>query len=292
MSYVLSGYKWGPSAPGTPSGQILWASDIAAELDHDTDRYDPADFDAALDAAFARWESVAAVEFEEAGAGQQADLTFDMAAYPGSVAGRALIYFTPATPLDRAVEAEIIFDSTEFWAPYGVGGTDFYAVALHEIGHVLGLEHVADADQIMNATIFADDLGDGDIAGVQLLYGTDGGDHVLDDPPPPQTVEAGDDDGGGGGAGAVGGLLGGVLALILLLMRGLFGGGGGNAGAAGSVPSEGRGDGHGHDHLGEAPLLSDLIPEIPAEEGAIHLHSHDHDHDHDGHHGHSWEGWA
>ncbi len=51
-------------------------------------------------------------------------------------------------------------------------GEDFHRIALHEIGHVLGLDHSTDTEAIMykNANNL-DHLGSDDMAGVQALYG-------------------------------------------------------------------------------------------------------------------------
>ncbi len=54
-----------------------------------------------------------------------------------------------------------------------VANSDFYAVAVHELGHALGLEHVNDRSQIMYPYLYDEvgELGDGDLAGIHILYG-------------------------------------------------------------------------------------------------------------------------
>ena len=51
--------------------------------------------------------------------------------------------------------------------------SEFVQTALHEIGHAVGLDHVNDPSQIMNPFVVdgVDQLADGDIAGLQYLYG-------------------------------------------------------------------------------------------------------------------------
>lgn len=81
-------------------------------------------------------------------------------------------------------ETEVIFNSNVNWNSYrgpiqgsGSGGTyDLHRVALHEFGHVLGLDHPDQYGQsvsaLMNSTISElDHLTDDDIAGASSLYG-------------------------------------------------------------------------------------------------------------------------
>jgi hypothetical protein len=88
-------------------------------------------------------------------------------------------WFSVATPT-RRVEADIIFNTAFSWNSYRgrlvSGVRDFRRVAIHELGHLLGLDHPDDAGQtvsaIMNAFISdIDTLTADDIAGVQSLYG-------------------------------------------------------------------------------------------------------------------------
>jgi hypothetical protein len=86
---------------------------------------------------------------------------------------------------DKLVEADIGFNIGKKWDSYR-GTTrpgriyDLRRVALHELGHVLGLGHPDDHGQtvvaMMNGTIGnLDSLTVDDIAGIQELYGTPGG---------------------------------------------------------------------------------------------------------------------
>ena len=82
------------------------------------------------------------------------------------------------------VEADVIFNNADTWDSYtGAlrrGTQDFHRVALHEFGHVLGLDHPDEHGQtvtaIMNSHISSlDHLADDDTAGAQALYGASGG---------------------------------------------------------------------------------------------------------------------
>lgn len=237
MSYALIGFKWGTSTAGSTGGVVTWSGDFVATLNH-TSAYTDRDFEIALQAAFDRWESVASIDFQQVAFG--GDILIGSAEYSGDVAGIASYSIFARPGLDAVDNTSLSFDISErLWSP-GPGGyfeSNFYAVALHEIGHVLGLAHPSpfDSDQIMNEIIFARDLGDGDIEGAQFLYGLDPGDEELENPPSGGETGTGFGSDGGGGSGAAGLLLG-LLAALL----GLFLGGGAAAVAvaAGRLPSK------------------------------------------------------
>ncbi len=228
--YAFLGIKWGDPELGTPSGTITWSSDIADDLTHSS-TYRDGQFDAALEDAFERWEDVAAVDFVRVSSG--ADVNVAVADFSGSIVGFATTFADPSPGIfNEATGALVEFDiSDRFWSPRGSSDfseVNFFAVALHEIGHVLGLDHPDTAStsfpgEIMNSFIAADDLGEGDKAGAQILYGTDGSDTPVDTS---GGVSGGEDGGGGGGAGL--GLIAGLLALLF----GLFTGGAGAAAVA------------------------------------------------------------
>ncbi|MEM9974896.1 MAG: matrixin family metalloprotease [Pseudomonadota bacterium] len=232
MSFALTGLKWGPADYGEDGGTVTWHADFSG-LNFDTSTYSVADFDNALSTAFQDWEDVADIDFQRVGSPAASDVDFFMSPLSGSTVGLATMFFTPTpgTP-DPIVEASIELDSTEGWAPFGSTDLSFYAVALHEIGHVLGLEHVNDTSEIMNPVVFANSLGDGDIAGAQVVYGADTAAGSVLAPPgadplsfiqPPSSPTFGDDDDGGGDGGGSGGA--GLVALILGLIAAVFGGG-------------------------------------------------------------------
>ena len=84
-------------------------------------------------------------------------------------------------------EGDVIFNTSLSWDSYGGalrrGTQDFRRVALHEFGHVLGLDHPDDNGQsvsaVMNSHISnADRLTADDISGAQALYGATAGSGV------------------------------------------------------------------------------------------------------------------
>lgn len=171
MSYRIDEYKWGDPYLGTPSGTIYWSASLGIGLSYDGALYEIDDYYTALAAAFQAWEDVAGIDFELAGEGETADVTVSMESLEGSTVGRAWISFYQTAGFDEIVSGAVALDSDEYWSPYGETDLSFYAVALHEIGHVLGLEHVEDTSEIMNPVVNALDLGEGDIEGAQILYG-------------------------------------------------------------------------------------------------------------------------
>lgn len=272
--FELLNIKWGPSTYGTASGPVSWSEDLDGLPV--ANGSDVNDIVASLSDAFQSWEDVAALSFNETSGA--ADISVSYASFStdsnplnNGAAGTAT--WTPTgNGLNEPVDVQIEFNSDFTWSPNGgAGGVDFFAVALHEIGHVIGLNHTweigdpesaRDDSLIMNALLTTDTLGQGDIAGAQAIYGVDAGDEPVDDDNDDSDDNGsnlgGGDDGGSGGGAAVGLLLG-LLALIV----GLFSGGLGTAAvvAAGTVATDGD------DEL--------------AEEDHDHDHDDDHDEDHD-----------
>ena len=291
--YVLNGIKWGSSALGTPSGQITWNDELAGL--NTVPGVDVDDLSDSLRTAFEAWENVAALDFFEFSGNSEIDIGHtsfsenysDLPNYDDDIVGIAFWELPRGGGEPR--DARLEFDSDELWTLSNDGDpntVNFFVVALHEIGHLIGLGHpwdigdpVSERDDslIMNAILTADELGEGDKAGVQELYGLDGDDEpveVEDDPEAEPEPSFSDSDGGGGGGG--GGIILGLLALIF----GLFTGGAGAvaAFAAGSVATDDDDhldDDHDHDdeHDHEHQTLSTgeyyhvvYLPQIPAED--------------------------
>lgn len=282
MPYNVNDLKWGEQTLGTPSGTITWSADYVSGLTYNSSLFSPADFDAALMAAFDTWESVASLDFQMVASASESDVDI-LSGNIGGAAGVAQYSYTGNPGLSTILDGSITFSSSIPWSPFGEsGGNDFYAVALHEIGHIIGLGHVNDPTEIMNPVISTDELGTGDIAGAQYLYGRDAGD--APEPPgegPEAPVSAGLSGGDGGGGGGGAGLLVGLLAAIVAL---IFGGGAmaGVAIAAGRVADDEddtRDAGH-DDHLHDTDLpgvteqvhvsyLADMpLPGIPFDDTA------------------------
>lgn len=177
--YVLSGEKWGSSVVGTTGGQVTWSFatttgrfySFDAQISHPTYRQ-------LLREAFDAWEQVADIDFVEVSDSTNSDIRLGWDYIDGSfdVVGEARYsYFSSSTGFGSLAAAEIRFDTSETWSTshtYNNQYVNFYAVALHEIGHAIGLGHSSDSSTIMYfQTGTTVDLSSADIAGVQTLYG-------------------------------------------------------------------------------------------------------------------------
>ncbi len=199
-SYVLENLKWGSPAPGTSGGTIRWAVVSSGSTLPANQPYSPAytsvgsAFIPTIRAAFARWDAVGNFDFFEVSDPSNADMivAFDELTSAGSsTIGLAQYYYSGAT-LQRSY---ISFDldrryRTQDGVIHTVGtstgsANDLFTLALHEIGHSLGLGHEDDFDTVMNS--FQDavltDLTSDDISGIRAIYGTPSATPTVDEYP-------------------------------------------------------------------------------------------------------------
>jgi hypothetical protein len=163
-------------------GPGLGSADLGYFFENDTPDLDPTVQRDSIVAQMAKWGAVAALTFTEAssagqdlsldilyGSGEHGDgLPFDG---PGGVLAHA---FYPNDINPESIAGDLHFDEDETWT-IGPGGTDHRFVALHELGHSLGLDHSDDPDAVMFPFYVGqtDDpqLHQDDIDGILSIYG-------------------------------------------------------------------------------------------------------------------------
>ncbi|MEP6783237.1 MAG: matrixin family metalloprotease [Acidobacteriota bacterium] len=146
-------------------------------------------FNAAATSTLTIWnESLTRVRFASVnstaghGDGDQINQVFFDSNYYGISFDRDLLAITTRWTLGRErVEADVVFNNAYQWDSYrgnvrASGVWDLRRVALHEFGHVLGLDHPDEHGQNVNALMNStlgnlDALTADDIAGVKSLYG-------------------------------------------------------------------------------------------------------------------------
>ncbi|MES2029804.1 MAG: matrixin family metalloprotease [Pseudomonadota bacterium] len=164
--FALEGFKWGGSGIGTAGGLVNWAVDatVPTALLYD------------ISSAFSMWSSYANIQFQRVASTTAAAIDFSFGYIDGSnnVLGETSYSYSGSAFRGAAVE----FDSGENWRAVGThgyssAGVSFYVVALHEIGHAIGLDHYNVTAAVMNAYLSPSILypTSSDIHGVQTLYG-------------------------------------------------------------------------------------------------------------------------
>ncbi|KAJ7974495.1 metalloendoproteinase 2-MMP-like [Quillaja saponaria] len=127
--------------------------------------------------AFQKWAAVSQFTFEEGSEGQQTNIVIGF--YSGDH-GDGRPFDGPGRILAHAFAPEngnFHYDADENWSNNPVQGQfDLESLALHEIGHLLGLGHSQDPNAIMVSGIESGairrNLGQDDINGIRALYST------------------------------------------------------------------------------------------------------------------------
>ncbi len=207
VDFSLEGAKWGSPELGAAGGTVTWAVD---------DSISQADLQS-INAAFAEWSEVANIQFQQVASTAESDIDFANSALDG--AGNVLGVTGFSFSGGQLQSADIQFDRGD-----NLSGSEFTLVAIHEIGHAIGLGHFNDDPAVMNSTanFSLDGLAQSDIDGIVALYGanttdmSDAGTGITppdtatpDDgtgdtgatPDTPTTPTAGAGNGGAGGCG-------------------------------------------------------------------------------------------
>lgn len=132
--------------------------------------------------AFARWSAATTLNFTETASARDADITIGF--YAGDH-GDGEAFDGPLGTLAHAfspTDGRFHLDAAEAWVATGDVSrassdvaVDLESVAVHEIGHLLGLGHSGEPSAIMFPTITSRtrkvDLAEDDVEGIQKLYG-------------------------------------------------------------------------------------------------------------------------
>ncbi|MBB3997814.1 matrixin family metalloprotease [Aureimonas pseudogalii] len=178
MAINSNGAKWGPQTLGTNGGTVTWQFDASFDALAATGRAPVNVFMAAVQNAFALWESFANIDFQQVSSSAAAQIDVGAAAFdgPNGTLGQANWLFYDKSPLDQFVSASVNLDQAETWnvvpASPLPNAYDVFAVAMHEIGHAIGLDHSADPNSLMYYQL-NDQRGPASIdrAAIQEIYG-------------------------------------------------------------------------------------------------------------------------
>jgi hypothetical protein len=170
--------------PGFPG----WAHSVTYSYRNVTPDLPAATVRGVIRAAFDRWSAVIPLNFLEVPSGGNIQIGFFSLAHtksdgspcapfdgpvgPGgfSVGGHCFLRWGPGAP----PICDLHFDEDESWSVSNPpSGMDLMTIALHEVGHAIGLQHEDDVPAVMNTVspqVRRELLAD-DIAGAQAKYG-------------------------------------------------------------------------------------------------------------------------
>jgi hypothetical protein len=176
-SFSLTGAKWGAGQFGTSGGQVTWsfATTSGQFFQFDAPISQP-EYQRLVRDAFDAWEAVANIDFVETSDSPASNIRLGWDAIDGkwNTLGEEYGTWGGGDEIGSAIHAEIRFDTAEAFSLSKTvqDASNFYALAVHEIGHALGLAHSEDMESIMFPILgHAVTLAAGDIAGAELLYG-------------------------------------------------------------------------------------------------------------------------
>lgn len=194
QEYAHLGAKWGEPALGTPGGTVTWtfaAGNPSGENEVFESFFTDAGQRQVIADAFDAWEAVANIDFQYADT-DSPDVDIRIGYKDIDGASGTLAYAYSFRSYGTFIESFLAFDRAEQWTSDAPEGREISlsAVAIHEIGHALGLDH-SDVDPAVMQAFYNESiltLQEDDIAAAQALYGAAGG----------------DSGGSGGGAGPAG----------------------------------------------------------------------------------------
>lgn len=161
----------GWDGPGLGSASLTYyVGDVSANLQRE-------EVLAALQTAFSAWSDVADISFTKTSIPHQRDsIDISFVRLDGSGGTLAQAYF-PDDINRSTIAGDIQFDSADSWEvgnTLGSAAFDLVLVAVHEIGHSLGLDHSSVINSVMEAAVTAMDyfasLGNDDWEAILELY--------------------------------------------------------------------------------------------------------------------------
>ncbi len=188
--FVLTNKKWGSSSQGTTGGTVTYSFmgnglSLSDEGSGDSTAitslpgFKPC-FLTEIQNAFAAWQAVSNIKFVQVSdsssafnaSGALGDIRIGAHIFDGVSGTLAHAYYPP--PNGYSAAGDVHFDSAENWS-CDTSGTDMGIVAMHEIGHSLGLAHegtttVALMDPYYNKNLMGPQSDD--IQGAKTIYGT------------------------------------------------------------------------------------------------------------------------